>query len=83
MPSRLTSEEFIAVVVEEFALQTTPKLDDRIIEDVGLDSMQAFNLVALVEEMIQDANGTMSAPSLDYPVFESLSDAYRYLDEHS
>jgi len=43
-------QRVLAIVVEQLGLRETPKLTDRLIEDLGMDSLDCVELIMAVEE---------------------------------
>jgi acyl carrier protein len=73
----VTYEEFATEVAGAFDLDTRPLPDARLVEDLGLDSLDCFNLVLLVDEL---ASGSQAADT-PYPLIATMADAHHYFQE--
>jgi acyl carrier protein len=70
----LSFDEYLAAITQSIYLdideQASPEAD---FEAVGIDSLQAFELILLTEEMTGQI-----APPVEMPQLFTLGDAYRY-----
>jgi acyl carrier protein len=73
----LSSGEFCVAFSAEFDRSSPPNLDDLLVDDLGFDSLDMFNLVAFIEET---ANSSES-DGAGLPILTSVRDAYEYLQE--
>jgi hypothetical protein len=79
----MSYEEFAATVAGEFDLEGVPPATARLVEDVGLDSLDCFNLVLLVDELSGAGAAGVAAAAADaaYPLITTMGDAHRYYQE--
>jgi acyl carrier protein len=82
-PPRLApdTEAFVDLVCEEFELDRRPRLDEDLVEEVGLDSLDLFHLVVFLEELAGIDEPEVLDGAFEYPVLTSLQDAYSCLCE--
>lgn len=74
----MTYEEFARTVAGEFDIEGVPPPSARLVEDLGLDSLDCFSLVLLVDELA----GPAPAPGdMAYPVLLTMGDAHHYAEE--
>ena len=75
------TEAFVDLVCEEFDLDRRPRLDEDLVEGVGLDSLDLFHLVVFLEELAGIDEPEVLDGAFEYPVLTSLQDAYSCLCE--
>lgn len=77
----MTFDEYVARLFSELHLERRNSYDvgDDLFEKIGLDSLQAFELILVTEEMAGLSQVTgLSIPPSDIPVISTLGDAYEY-----
>jgi len=74
----VTFDEFTLQLTSEFDLSHPLNPDALLMDDLGLDSLDCFNLVLFLEEL---AGVTSELQPLPYPVLITVSDAFSYFQE--
>lgn len=74
----MTYDEFSAEIARQLDLDGAPEAGATLVEDLGLDSLDCFNLVALVEEL---AGVDDNPPEVPYPLLVTMGDVHRYYRE--
>ena len=74
----MTYEEFARTVAGAFDMDGPPPATARLIEDLGLDSLDCFNLVLFVDELAATSSQPADVP---YPLITTMGDAHCYLEE--
>lgn len=71
----MTFEEYVSALTEALELTTIDGFDRSkgLMDELGLDSLEAFELVLATEEL-----AGLSEPSSTIPAIFTLSDAYQY-----
>lgn len=77
----MSPEEFGAFVAAEFELSDAPCLSARLVEDLGLDSLDLFDLVLFIEELAGATVDSISDLQVAYPILYTLADAYHYWED--
>jgi acyl carrier protein len=67
--------EFADLVQREYELDRAPNPSDRLIEDLGFDSLRLFDLVMFVFEL---ANVNPQGGGMAFPVLETFDDAFTF-----
>lgn len=74
----VSAEEFAARLGAEFGIPAPPPLGASLTDDLGLDSLDHFDLVLFSEELA----GTVDpAADSDFPLLVTVEDAYTYYAE--
>jgi len=73
----MTFDEYVARLFKALHLERTGSFDrsDDLYETVGLDSLQAFELILFTEEL-----AGLSVPPSEIPMIFTLGDAYSYYE---
>lgn len=74
--TQLDAHEFLILLCEYLDLAEGSRLEDRLIEDAGFDSLQMYELIVLLEEL-----GNAELEESMYTSIRTFEDAYRiYLE---
>lgn len=75
--THIDGTQFRTILAEEFQLTGAPTMGQSFVEDLAFDSMDMVDVILFLEELA----GRRPSHADQYPVINSVEDAYAYLQE--
>lgn len=71
----MSDAEFCFALAAEYEREAIPSQEDRLIQDLGFDSVDMLNLIPFIEQTARH----MVPSGMSFPMIETVRDAYHFM----